>query len=90
MYLQPAVVVDNPKCTAVMVLVAVNWYLMYRWVGHDVTHSRFSRFQARLAELETPKKMEHLHRLDELKKRLVDLEKQVSVDLVSVRNPELC
>ena len=34
--------------------------------------------QARLAELETPKKMEHLHKLEELKKRLVELEKQVS------------
>ncbi|XP_065205753.1 uncharacterized protein kmr isoform X2 [Planococcus citri] len=32
--------------------------------------------QARLTELETPKKMEHLPKLEELKKRLVELEKQ--------------
>lgn len=42
--------------------------------------------QARLAELETPKKMEHLHRLEELKKRLAELEKQVSgIDYVYQR-----
>lgn len=39
---------------------------------------RYFFSQARLAELETPKKMEHLHRLEELKKRLAELEKQVS------------
>ncbi|PSN50057.1 hypothetical protein C0J52_04229 [Blattella germanica] len=32
--------------------------------------------QARLAELETPKRLEHLQKLDELKRHLLDLEKQ--------------
>ncbi|KAL0273170.1 UNVERIFIED_CONTAM: hypothetical protein PYX00_005908 [Menopon gallinae] len=42
-----------------------------RTSGKDIAGKR-----ARLADLETPKRMEHLQKLEELKKHLLDLEKQ--------------
>lgn len=35
--------------------------------------------QARLAELDTPRRLENLQKLEELKKHLMDLEKQVNL-----------
>lgn len=40
-------------------------------------------FQARLVELETPKRMEHLQKLEDLKRHLLELEKQVSSNELS-------
>lgn len=40
--------------------------------------------QARLAELDTPRRLENLQKLDELKKHLMDLEKQVKK--ISIRS----
>ena len=37
----------------------------------------FVALQARLVELDTPRRLENLQKLDELKKHLMDLEKQV-------------
>lgn len=36
-------------------------------------------FQARLVELETPKRLEHLQKLEDLKRHLLELEKQVVI-----------
>lgn len=42
--------------------------------------------QARLAELDTPRRLENLQKLDELKKHLMDLEKQVKEKEISIRS----